>query len=158
MYHSNNYKYLFLYKYIFLLMKKLSFKYHLSIIFLIIITYLSCFRPPHTSLSNIPNFDKYVHILMYMTLSFLIWFEFICYNKKKTKQKVLLYGFIRGCIFPIFFGSMMEVVQKYMTTYRSFEWNDILSDAIGSVFISIIFFIYIYKFLYPKQKKIFTSR
>ena len=46
-----------------------------TLILIVAIWYLSLFTPPETRLDNVRFIDKWVHILMYGTLSVVLWVE-----------------------------------------------------------------------------------
>ena len=48
-------------------------RYPLSILVIAAILYLSFFKPPQTSISEIKNIDKVVHICMYGGLTVILW-------------------------------------------------------------------------------------
>ena len=52
-------------------------RYPLSILVIAAIVYLSFFKPPQTSISEIKNIDKIVHICMYCGLTVILWTEHI---------------------------------------------------------------------------------
>lgn len=123
-------------------MKRIFLHYPISILVVIAIIYLSCFKPPQTSIDDIPDIDKWAHICMYFGLSALIWFEFFRYHRHDKNIKYQ-YGWCIALLFPIVLGSTMEIIQKYCTTYRGFEWGDILADSVGAVLSAIIVAVYI---------------
>lgn len=124
-------------------MKLLFRHYPKSLLLAIIIIYLSCFKPPKNSLEEIPNIDKLVHSLMYCCFSLLIWFEYFRFHHLR-KNRILFRGLFFGFLIPVFFGASMELAQKYLIVYRSFEWGDVLANASGA-FIASIFVILYYK-------------
>ena len=52
-------------------------KYPISLFIIVIVIYLSFFKPPTTDLSKIPNLDKVVHFCMYGGMSGMLWLEFL---------------------------------------------------------------------------------
>lgn len=126
-------------------MKRLFRHYPKSLLLAIIIIYLSCFKPPQNTLEEVPNMDKLVHSLMYCCFSLLIWFEYLRSHHLR-KERILYRGFLFGFIIPAFLGASMELAQKYLTVYRSFEWGDILANTSGAFIASILVVLY-YKVL-----------
>lgn len=116
-------------------MFRVIMKYPLSIIVIIMITYLSLFKPPKTSLNTIENLDKVVHMCMYLGLSGVIWFEYL---RKHTKDFNLKTIIIYGGGFPILFGGLMELAQKYLTTNREGDWLDFTANSAGVILACLI--------------------
>jgi VanZ family protein len=125
-------------------MKYIFRHYPVTLALATLIIFLSCFKPPRTSLENIANFDKVVHCGMYFCFSMLAWVEFFRAQRHADKY-VWWHGWVVGFIIPLFLGALMEVVQKYCTTYRSFEWGDILADSLGVLLTAIIAEVFIRK-------------
>lgn len=116
--------------------------YPISIAIAITIIYLSCFKPPTTSLEKIPDIDKIVHCSMYCFFSLLLWFEYLR-THHFSKKEISWHRLIIGLILPIILGCSMELVQKYLTSYRGFEWGDILANVCGAIIASLTAEIYI---------------
>ena len=116
--------------------------YPISLLLAIVIIYLSCFKPPQNSLENIPNIDKLVHFSMYCCLSLLLWLEYLR-THHFSKKDLSWHGWILGLAFPVLLGFCMELVQKYMTSYRAFEWGDVAANTSGAIFASICFCLFI---------------
>lgn len=85
---------------------------------------------PHSSLFDLPYFDKYVHSGMFFLLTVLFSYPF----SKLTAEDVTISAiFNKIALFIILYGIIMEFVQKYFTAGRTFDITDILFDAVGSV-------------------------
>lgn len=124
-------------------MKQLLKHYPISLLIAIIIVYLSCFRPPKNSLEEIPNMDKIVHFAMYCGFSLLIWIEYLR-SHHLNKKSISWHGWLSGFVIPTLLGCLMELIQRYFTTYRGFEWGDILSDTVGAAFASFCVALFLY--------------
>lgn len=72
-------------------------------------------------------FDKWVHVGLFGILTFFLGFPLIELRKY----------FIYVALFSIFYGTLLEFVQKYFTTTRTFDITDILADAAGA-FIAVM--------------------
>ena len=85
--------------------------------------------PENPPLGDVPLIDKWVHMLMYAGLAFVMWVDHVVRNKRVYSWKVC------GCIliYAIALGGLMELVQAYLTTCRSGDWIDFEADAIGTV-------------------------
>jgi VanZ family protein len=97
-----------------------------SLIYLIIITFLSLM--PADDVPEIVFFngiDKLVHFCMYLGLTWLI-----CWSLHSDKKKSDSYIVI---ILTICLGAVLELFQLVMHYGRSFEWLDILANSIGAI-------------------------
>lgn len=121
--------------------KKLYFKYLLSILWTMIILFLSLAKMPKTPdlERTIPHLDKIVHFSMYFIYTFILLFESTNNKKKNTTLIVMLYA--------IFFGILMEIMQANIFTYRSGDMYDFVANTVGAVssFVTYPFIIRIIK-------------
>ncbi len=85
---------------------------------------LSLVKPPPTN-TNIPNSDKWLHLISYFTLSY--WF-FHTYDNHKTPVTA---GFL-------FLGVTLEWLQS-LTPHRYFEWLDMLMNVAGVLLGLLVF-------------------
>lgn len=120
------------------LLKKIYFKYLFSIIWTLVILYLSLGRISTDKLPSfdIPHKDKFVHFTMYFIYTFLLLWESKNSHKLKTLLIVIPY--------TISFGILMEVMQSLFFTYRSGDVYDAIFNTLGVVTMVLIF---------PKLKK-----
>lgn len=87
--------------------------------------------------------DKWVHFVMYGTLSLCAWWD--RYHKRKSGLFTNI-DFIHTTLFPTLFGGLMELVQRYCTFgIRSGDWIDVLANAIGVALGFIIGFFFVRK-------------
>jgi VanZ family protein len=117
----------------------------LSLIYIVFIALLSLLPP--NDLPEIPLFpgaDKIVHTCMYLGLALLI-----CWSMHAEIKRVWYYLII---LFSIGWGAMMELFQFLMHAGRSFEFNDIAGNILGSL---VGVFIYI---MVAQRKKILDLR
>ena len=70
-------------------------------------------------------FDKWVHIGLFAGLTFLTAYPFI--SKQVASKKLL----IKICTSFIIYGVLMEFVQKFWASERTFDGWDMLADATG---------------------------
>ena len=82
---------------------------------------------PHIEINNA---DKYEHAMAYCLLC-LLWYA-VLKGFKFSKPLLMAAGF------AIFYGMVLEVLQGALTVTRTPDFKDILADAVGIVFISII--------------------
>jgi len=73
--------------------------------------------------------DKVFHVLAYALLSFL-WYNTFIYTIKLKEQRALL----QATVFSVIFGIIIEVLQEALTTFRTFDLNDVLANTIGVFF------------------------
>ena len=110
--------------------------YPFSIIFVLIVAYLSLFQPPKVIIPLFRNWDKVVHFCMYSGLSGVMWLE-LCFKhrRKKTHIKYIINGAV---IWPVLFGGFLELCQQYFTRYRSSDWIDFLANMAGVIIATLI--------------------
>lgn len=80
--------------------------------------------PKSNLFSSIPEFDKLVHIFLFAVLTAL---------SLKALQPSKLFGLLLLILIVILYGVLIEYVQMYFTTTRSFDERDIVADAIGAI-------------------------
>ena len=98
----------------------------LSLIYLGGIAFLSLLPP--NDLPDIPLFhgaDKIIHACMYLGLSWLACWSMHAEIKHKWYYLIIL--------FSIGWGVMMEIFQFLMHLGRSFEFNDMIGNSIGTL-------------------------
>ncbi|GHV25259.1 membrane protein [Bacteroidia bacterium] len=106
-------------------------KYWLSTLLCAVILVL-CFADMSQVEADMPmtNFDKLVHFVMFLAVSGVVFFENTAHLKLKTSERRLFFG---SLIFPIVFSGLIEIMQEYLTAYRTGDWMDFLFDSIGAV-------------------------
>lgn len=110
-------------------MNHFSKYYPLSIMAVAVIIFLSLFNPSEVGLEDIRIWDKMAHTLMYAGVASVIWFEYLLNHAiLKTLPAVLA-----TILFPILLGISMELLQEYLTKYRSGDWHDAIANTIGVV-------------------------
>jgi VanZ family protein len=75
-----------------------------------------------------PGFDKLTHCGF-----FLVFVVFCCYGFIK-KSGIANFTFANAfliTLYAIIFGGIIEILQLYIFTWRSGEWNDLFADIIG---------------------------
>lgn len=101
---------------------------YIAIVVTVAIIYLSLAKLPKTIIS-VRHIDKFYHSLAYftLTLSWLLSF----YKKPKSKYLII--------ILCIILGIVIEILQAYLTIYRTGDYLDILANTIG-VFLAFFIF------------------
>jgi len=84
-------------------------------------------------LSEVRLIDKWVHFIMYGSLSLCIWVEYFRQHRKTDYLKTT----IGAVLAPIIMSGIMELMQAYCTTCRSGDWLDFLANAIGVMLVSV---------------------
>lgn len=96
--------------------------------------------PENPPLGDVPLIDKWVHMVMYAGLVFVMWVDHVVRNKRAFLWMpcgVML-------IYAVALGGLMELVQTYLTTCRSGDWIDFEADVIGAV-LGVLLCIYLNK-------------
>lgn len=109
--------------------KKNMKQYLFTIIVTVAIVVLSTIPiPENPPLGDVPLMDKWVHMVMYGGLCFVMWVDHVVRSKREFSWMV------RGImlLYAIVLGGLMELVQAYLTTCRSGDWIDFEADAIGA--------------------------
>ena len=104
-------------------------RHPISVILILVIWYLSLFTPPKTELANVRFIDKWVHLLMYGSLAFVLWMEDWRVRKASPSMPRALALYIG----PVAMSGLIELAQAYCTTDRSGDWLDLAANAIGAL-------------------------
>lgn len=83
---------------------------------------------------NIPNFDKFVHFMMYLTLTSVIIFE----NRKSIggMRQILILA-----LFPLLLGITMEILQVILGEGRTGSIYDVFANVSGIVVSLLLWFL-----------------
>lgn len=108
-------------------------RYHLfSVLCGILIIVLCTIKlPPQDNDISIPYFDKFVHFMMYLALSLSFITERFLSAKSTPIKPGATYLLILAISFIV--GGLIELVQAYLTSYRSGDIIDLLCDVGGSL-------------------------
>lgn len=105
-------------------------EYILSTLVTVAIVVLSTIPiPENPPLGDVPLIDKWVHMVMYGGLVFVMWIDHVLRCKRELTWVVR----IAMLLFATGLGGMMELVQAYLTTCRSGDWIDFEADAVGAL-------------------------
>ncbi|GHV23025.1 membrane protein [Clostridia bacterium] len=104
-------------------------KYGISIALCILILAL-CFMDT-AELPEVPmtDFDKLVHLLMFMGLSGVVFFDNTNYLRQPVSRQRILWS---SFLFPVLFSGAIEIMQEYFSLIRTGDWMDFLFDAGGA--------------------------
>ena len=107
-------------------------KYPFSLAIILIVIYLSFFKPPRMDdIPLFPGVDKVVHFCMYGGMSGMLWLEFLRNHRKY--ETVLWHAWIGAVLCPIVMSGIIEILQEYCTTYRGGDWFDFLANTCGVI-------------------------
>ena len=102
--------------------------YPLSLLIIIAIVLLSLLPFNDVRIAaQVPFADKWTHMVMYFTLTAVVWAEHLYRNAQPR------WGYLLGCgvLGSVVLGGLMELAQAYLTTYRSGDWWDFAADCVG---------------------------
>ena len=104
--------------------RKFYFYFLCSVIWFIVIIYLTIFYRSTSNVISFPYSDKIVHFILFFVQSTFITKTYIARNFKldKLMTKIIFY--------LLFFCFSVEFIQIYLP-YRSFELLDLISNIIG---------------------------
>ena len=101
----------------------------MSIPLCLVILYLCFMNTQPLPKVPISNFDKFVHVLMFLTVSGVVFFENTFYFRKKVSTwKIINYSFF----FPVIYGGLIEIGQEYLAPARSGDWMDFWFNVVGA--------------------------
>ena len=104
-------------------------RYKYSVLVALAIIILSTIPLPEVKpLEGVPLIDKWVHFVMYASLSIAMWID-----QRNSHQPCPMAYYLWMFILPSCLGGLLELVQAYLTTCRSGEWLDAIADTIGAV-------------------------
>ena len=101
----------------------------MSIPLCLVILYLCFMNTQSLPEVNVLGIDKLTHVIMFLGLSGVIYFENSSYFRKKVSLRII---FIYSFIFPTIYSGLIEIGQEYLSPFRAGEWMDFLSDVIGT--------------------------
>lgn len=109
-------------------------KHRFTIIIAVIIFILSTIPLPEVpDLGDVPFIDKWVHFVMYGSLTFAMYLD-----RKLSKAEANTTFILAAFFLSSLYGGILELVQKYCTTCRSGEWLDFYADTFGAFLATII--------------------
>lgn len=127
--------------------KRFFRKYPLACICLLAIWYLCLFKPPHTRLSEITNFDKVVHVTMYLGTCSVIWWEYLRSHNRMHWGKLALLAVVA----PILMSGLIELAQAYLTTNRSGDWIDFAANSVGVLLAALVGCFVLPRFIHSRK-------
>ena len=104
----------------------------IAVAWLLFVTTLLCTpgsKLPKISWDDKILLDKWVHIFLFLVLVFLWCRIFLRRPSRINIQKI----FLTITILSVIYGIGMEVIQHYFIPFRSFDYGDMIADALGSI-------------------------
>ena len=83
--------------------------------------------------------DKLAHLVLFGTLAWLIYYEGVWKVKEFNTKKAFQISTI-AFLFSASYGALIEGLQATIFINRSFDWADMLADAIGGLLVYILNF------------------
>ena len=123
-------------------------KYPMTLLVILVICYLSFFKPPQTEMETIPGIDKLVHTCMYGGLCFLLWVEYLRTHRELNSRKM----FWGGIILPIAMSGFIELLQSYCTEYRGGDWMDFAANSLGVILAAMVGYYLLRPLIWKKGK------
>ena len=117
-------------------MKAFILRYPFSIAIILLVTFLSFFKPPKTDMDDVPGIDKLVHTGMYFVMAGLLWLEF--YRGRKKTNAPMWHAWIGAFVCPLVYGGVVELLQEYCTEYRGGEWLDFGANSLGVILAAMV--------------------
>ncbi len=85
---------------------------------------------------EIEGLDKVIHLSMY-TLMTLFWSTGL--KRQHQSKKVRKNAFLIAVLGGFLIGLILEILQEYLVSSRSFDWLDLIANGIGCIFGLIVF-------------------
>lgn len=105
-------------------------KYPISCSIILLVSFLSLFRPPQTGIATFHGWDKVAHVGMYFVLSGMLWWEF--FRAHRHDENIpLWHARIGATLCPLLFSGGMEIAQEFLTDHRGGDWWDFVANAVG---------------------------
>ncbi len=126
-------------------MKGFILRYPLSIAIILLVTFLSFFKPPSTDFDDVPGIDKLVHTGMYFVMASFLWWEF--YKGQKNTHAPIWHAWVGAFLCPLLYGGIVELLQEYCTEHRGGEWLDFAANSAGVIIAAVVGYYFLPKML-----------
>ncbi|GAP72949.1 hypothetical protein SAMD00024442_50_6 [Candidatus Symbiothrix dinenymphae] len=104
-------------------------KYATAIALSVVILVLCLMPVPETPELPMTDFDKLVHVLMFMGASGVVFFDNTNRLRQKTSPQRIVWG---SFVFPLLFGGFIEILQSF-SAFRTGDWFDFFFDGVGAL-------------------------
>ena len=101
----------------------------------LVILYLSLSPKENFPKVSVINFDKFVHLMMYLVLTFLFVVAF--FKKFPTNPKTY---YLFPLMIGLFVGGGTELAQSIEFINRKADWLDMISNSLGAILAVVIFY------------------
>ena len=91
--------------------------------YIILLTYGSLFNTTNLVEINFKFHDKFIHFAAYALLCLVVYVIFKIFTVKSSLRTAVLFSTI--------YGSVIEVLQMTLTSYRAFDFYDIAANTAG---------------------------
>lgn len=107
---------------------------------MVVVVFLSVYKfREMPEMTKVPLADKWVHMLMYGGLTFVLWFDYL-----RQHRTISWLGATFCTLFlPILLGALMEGAQA-LIPYRSSDVLDFVANAIGSLIVYFCALVYVF--------------
>ena len=108
------------------------FKYYWPAVLWALFVFLMCSIDLHSvpeSTTFFPGFDKLVHCGFFFLIVVLISYGLI---KQQSALNISYTAIVVVMIAAIIYGGTIELLQKYIFTWRDGDWNDLFADTVGA--------------------------
>lgn len=119
-------------------------RYPLTLLCIVLVLYLSFFRPPSLGDNEVEGLDKVAHILMYGGMCGVLWYEYARSHARLKPRAVALWAVCA----PMALSGVVELLQEALTSYRGGEWADFAANSLGVLSAAAVG----YFFIWPRFK------
>ncbi len=130
---------------------KVTLKYYWpAILWALFILILCSIKLGEVSVSPLffPGFDKLVHCGLFFVMMVFITAN---YTRRHSPTVLSVKTIAILTVITIIYGGTIEILQKYIFTWRSGEWNDLFADVIGILMAAFSIFITLKAISYEKK-------
>lgn len=121
------------------------FRYSILPLILGLLIFIATCLITSNSIPSMPEgiqWDKIAHFGMFFLLSAVIMYDYYrMHNKSPSRTRWIFWGLI----VPVFYGGLIELLQKYFFASRSAEWGDWIADIVGSLIATLLALIFLKK-------------
>ena len=104
-------------------------QYWLSICIFLVVFYLCFMNTNSLPKVEINDFDKLIHCVMTMGLSVVVFFDQTLYFKRKRTFRGIWFA---TWLVPVVYTGGIEILQEYISVYRSGDWGDFWASMAGA--------------------------
>lgn len=124
------------------MLKQFLKHYWKSIFVFCLIFYVTILHTPHIPRIFIfPHQDKWIHFIMFFSLTAVIYRDIIRTQSAISKIVFLLLVLV----LPIVYGGLIEILQGAFIKNRTADWLDFLANTAGALFAFLPVHLFIYK-------------